>query len=371
MGIVQEGGIAGYSVRVDGKENFDLKYRWSISYGTIVSGQGTEKIEVRQPNESVTATVEIDGLPAGCPNTASETSPREWLPQAVKLAEFRAFSDRVDVGRIDMIVARVIDSPGAQLYVFMAHKDCARAESEENELRYALGSKGIDVDRIKVVRDCNGDGPIQFWLVLPGATPPTYKEASGNSELGQDCPAVSLRGPSSDQTLAGEEIVFVANVSGGEKSGIAYKWAVSAGTIVAGMDTSAIHVYTGGLDGRDVMATVEVLGPAGCRKVVSIRHHIAYRSADPVFFDEFEKISRVDEHLRFDNLGLKLAQDSDYKAYIIKTYKKSVRPKVVSSDRRRILTYLKTRWKIDEKRIVFVHSSNGNKQSTKIFLAPI
>lgn len=56
-----------------------LSYKWTVSLGDIVKGQGTSTIRVKKPEDragsNVTATVEISGLPAGCENRASETEP--------------------------------------------------------------------------------------------------------------------------------------------------------------------------------------------------------------------------------------------------------------------------------------------------------
>jgi hypothetical protein len=53
-----------------------VTYNWSISAGTIISGQGTAKILVNTEGLSgmfVTATVELKGLPAKCVSTASSS----------------------------------------------------------------------------------------------------------------------------------------------------------------------------------------------------------------------------------------------------------------------------------------------------------
>ena len=55
-----------------------LTFRWTVSAGTIVDGQGTESIKVDTKNlagKTVTATVEVDGFDPGCNNTASCSTP--------------------------------------------------------------------------------------------------------------------------------------------------------------------------------------------------------------------------------------------------------------------------------------------------------
>lgn len=55
----------------------DVTYNWSITAGTIISGQGTARIMVNTEEASgmfVTATVEVGGLPPNCDKTASASS---------------------------------------------------------------------------------------------------------------------------------------------------------------------------------------------------------------------------------------------------------------------------------------------------------
>ncbi len=50
-----------------------LSYKWSVSSGEIIDGQGTPTMKVRftEGGKTLTATVEVGGLPKNCPNTAS------------------------------------------------------------------------------------------------------------------------------------------------------------------------------------------------------------------------------------------------------------------------------------------------------------
>jgi hypothetical protein len=52
----------------------DISYNWSVSAGTITSGQGTSVITVDSKGlagQTVTATVDIGGLPRECSTTSS------------------------------------------------------------------------------------------------------------------------------------------------------------------------------------------------------------------------------------------------------------------------------------------------------------
>jgi hypothetical protein len=52
-----------------------LSYKWSVSSGKIVNGQGTPTLKVRftEAGQSLTATVDVGGLPDACETSASCT----------------------------------------------------------------------------------------------------------------------------------------------------------------------------------------------------------------------------------------------------------------------------------------------------------
>jgi len=75
-----------FIVQVKGlSSSSDISYNWSISYGTIVSGQGTPVITVDPGKEagSCTATLELGGLPNSCNRTASSTTDIKWAPEKI------------------------------------------------------------------------------------------------------------------------------------------------------------------------------------------------------------------------------------------------------------------------------------------------
>ena len=62
---------------------YNVTYKWTISAGTIISGQGTARLLVDTKDiggEFVTASVELNGLPAKCSTTASASA--EVIPSA-------------------------------------------------------------------------------------------------------------------------------------------------------------------------------------------------------------------------------------------------------------------------------------------------
>ncbi len=70
--LPESGKIYVVKLRVEAADSAKkLSYKWSVSSGEIVDGQGTPTLKVRFTDKSLTATVEVGGLRANCGNTAS------------------------------------------------------------------------------------------------------------------------------------------------------------------------------------------------------------------------------------------------------------------------------------------------------------
>lgn len=66
-------------------KDLSVTYNWTVSAGTITSGQGTSVItvEVESNDENCTATVEIGGLPRECSSTGSATVSIKKAPEKI------------------------------------------------------------------------------------------------------------------------------------------------------------------------------------------------------------------------------------------------------------------------------------------------
>ncbi|MBL0924951.1 MAG: hypothetical protein IBJ12_10870 [Sphingomonadaceae bacterium] len=72
-GVAGEGTTALFSANITSLYD-NLTYNWTVSAGTIESGQGSLQISVASADAAaVTASLEVGGIPATCPNTASST----------------------------------------------------------------------------------------------------------------------------------------------------------------------------------------------------------------------------------------------------------------------------------------------------------
>ena len=71
--VPETGKVYVFKVRVEGADTTDLSYSWTVSTGEIVQGQGTPTLRVRftEGGKSLTATVEVNGLPLDCERAAS------------------------------------------------------------------------------------------------------------------------------------------------------------------------------------------------------------------------------------------------------------------------------------------------------------
>ncbi|MBA3634045.1 MAG: hypothetical protein H0W58_14730 [Acidobacteria bacterium] len=165
----------------EGAEKFNPQYKWTVRGGQIVEGQGTLILNVLQNNsgESLSATIEVIGLPKQCGNTATESlmciTP---APRPIQIDEISEPISQIDKARIDKIITALEDEPNAQLYVIAGfRKDTPQRliTREEQEIRNYLTKAEIEKDRIALIRIFTEIELTQFWLVPAGANPPEVK----------------------------------------------------------------------------------------------------------------------------------------------------------------------------------------------------
>ena len=159
--------------------DMNVTYNWSVSAGTISSGQGTSSISVDTTGlggQTVTATVEIGGLDPSCSRTASCTTgviPAAAVP--VKFDEYGNIRFNDEKARLDNYAIQLQNQPGSQGYI-VAYGSCegeaqARADRAKD---YLVNTRGIDPGRLMTVDGgCRSDLTVELWVVPTGATPPT------------------------------------------------------------------------------------------------------------------------------------------------------------------------------------------------------
>ena len=180
--VTQPGSTMTFTANASGGSQTDVTYNWTVTAGTIVSGQGTPVITVQTTPEmaggNVTATVTIGGLCATCTeNTASEVAGIAAPPGPVKVDEFGPLQRDDIKARIDNFYIQLGNDPSSQGYIinYGSAKDVA---AREKAIRDAIKFLKRDPSRITFVRGGDrGKGvETQLYTVPTGATPPTPEQ---------------------------------------------------------------------------------------------------------------------------------------------------------------------------------------------------
>jgi len=171
-------------------------YNWTVSAGTITSGQGTSTITVDTGTlggQSVTATLELGGLDPSCSRTASCTAavrPPPAMP--VKFDEYGNIRFNDEKARLDNYAIQLQNAP-SNTGVILAYGTCAgEAQARADRAKdYLVNTRGIDASRLTTVDGgCKADLAVELWLVPSGATAPA---ASGDTI--SPCPECKKKAP--------------------------------------------------------------------------------------------------------------------------------------------------------------------------------
>lgn len=128
-GSFEPGDTVTFTVSVDDKKSDEYIYDWTISSGTIVEGRGEKIIRVytdREPEAGVSlvATVEIKGLPEGCPSKFSAKFSVDPAPPtcglSITLDEYGKISLRDEKARLS-VVALELQNNNERIAVFILY----------------------------------------------------------------------------------------------------------------------------------------------------------------------------------------------------------------------------------------------------------
>jgi len=156
------------------------EFKWNISAGTIIQGQGTDEITVDTAGLGglkMTVTVELIGAPLACKASASRTT-------EVIISKFfcgLAFDEYGDIkfedeeSRLDNFAIQLSNEPLTSGYILMtAGQKTFKNEATEHLNRiksYLVNVREIDANRV-VTLDCGFtlDLTVKLYIVLPGST---------------------------------------------------------------------------------------------------------------------------------------------------------------------------------------------------------
>lgn len=158
------------------------EFKWTVSAGTITSGQGTGEISVDTTGlggQEIIATVELSGAPPGCKASSSKPTQVKNVPFACGLPfdQYRDIAYEDEQARLDNFAIQLANDPQSTGYIFMfAGKVTYKNESAERLARAKSWLVDVrDTDRNRVVTiDCGYAEDLRILLIIAplGADPP-------------------------------------------------------------------------------------------------------------------------------------------------------------------------------------------------------
>lgn len=189
-GLVNEGTAVTFTANVTGGPGTQT-YLWSVSAGTIASGQGTSSISVNTAGlggQSITASVELGGLDPACNKTAACTATVEAPRVPRKFDEYGNIRFNDEKARLDNFAIQLQNEPTAQGHIIGYGSCGTEGQTRANRAKdYLVNTRGIDASRIVVVDGgCMPELKVELWIVPSGATPPAADTAGAVSPC-PDC----------------------------------------------------------------------------------------------------------------------------------------------------------------------------------------
>jgi hypothetical protein len=176
-GVTNPGDTMSFTLNLSGGP--DVTYNWTVSGGTIETGQGTPSIVVRtsmaEAGTTITATVALGGLDPACSCTTSysESGPVQPKPDAVLVDEFGKMPNDDIRGRLDLFFTELSNNPNNQGYIinYGTDKDIA---AREKLITNHITFRKFDRSRITLVRggDTGEGAKTKLYRIPPGAVNP-------------------------------------------------------------------------------------------------------------------------------------------------------------------------------------------------------
>jgi hypothetical protein len=179
-----------------GDPNVTPTFNWTVSAGTISSGQGTSSITVDTTGVTgtITATVDVGGFDRSCSTSDSCTVSFPARPIGRKIDEYGNIRFNDEKARLDNFAIELQNDPTAQGYVIAYGGRRGRAgEAQRRADRakdYLVNTRGIDPSRIVTVDGgYREDLTVELWLVPSGADAPQQTPTVDPSEVQTTAPA--------------------------------------------------------------------------------------------------------------------------------------------------------------------------------------
>ena len=198
-GDVDEGQPATFTANFSqGTPTVSETYNWTVSSGTITSGQGTSSITVDTTGVgggSVTATVEVGGVDPSCNRTASCTVQVKQRVGPRKFDEYGNIRFNDEKARLDNYAIQLQNNPSDRATIIGYGACDGEGLNRANRAKdYLVNTRGIDAGRIDTVDGgCRSELHVELWLVPSGATAPAA-DMSGAVSPCPECRRPARRG---------------------------------------------------------------------------------------------------------------------------------------------------------------------------------
>ena len=166
-----------------GAPNAQYSFTWTVSAGTISSGQGTPTITLDTTGlggQNIQVTVEVGGVPEECAKSEScgaSVSPPPREPHSFDQYANLKFSD--EQARLDNFAIQLQQEPGAIGYIVTYASKQVRPNEARHKARrakrYVVNRRGIEARRVVTIYGGRHDGfSTVLWVFPSGAEVPKF-----------------------------------------------------------------------------------------------------------------------------------------------------------------------------------------------------
>jgi len=176
--IVDLGNIVTFVSTISGVRHTNLRYRWDVSKGNIISGQQTQSIRVRVPKKSdgyvLTAVLKVAGLPRTCPTVASQNGLVAARFTGDPLDDYGPLSLDEENVRLVNAARALRSNPSYRLFIlkYFEKPDRRNSQNIRDVFNFLTRSAKISTNRFKIKSAIGRRDETILWLVAPGSDEP-------------------------------------------------------------------------------------------------------------------------------------------------------------------------------------------------------
>jgi hypothetical protein len=156
-------------------------YNWTVTAGTIISGQGTPTIQVDTTGlggQAITANLSVEGYNLNCPATCTVQVPRKISSTMIDYYPPIRLND--EKARLDNFAIQLQNDPNAKGYVVVYGGAKAKPAEKQGRIKraydYLVNTRGLSADRIITMEGGTREvTTTELWIVPLGADPPVVR----------------------------------------------------------------------------------------------------------------------------------------------------------------------------------------------------